>query len=101
MGGGTVVVKEEVSSHTNLWVVVEVGFENPFHIGRVCCESVVDVHHGHGVGQEALEVVQQPVMQHIEMCRLLQDAAENWPGLGSQVVTLLHSMQDHPPCHSY
>jgi hypothetical protein len=40
-------------------------------------------------------------MQHIEMCRLLQDAAENWPGLGSQVVTLLHSMQDHPPCHSY
>jgi hypothetical protein len=66
-----------------LWVVVEVGFENPFHIGRVCCESVVDVHHGHGVGQEALEVVQQPVMQHIEMRRLLQDAAENWPGLGS------------------
>ncbi len=60
----------------NLGVVVEVGFEDPFDVSRVDGEGIVEVQHGHGVGKEFLEVIQQPVVHVVEMGRLLQEATQ-------------------------
>ncbi len=81
----------------NLGVVVEVGFEDPFYVSRVDGEGIVEVHHGHGVGKEILEVIQQPVVHVVEMGRLLQEATQQGPALGSLVVSLLQPVQEYPP----